>query len=529
MEIDRELYNLTCIKRMGTDYFHKWERIKEQYAPKLDGKPIYQPIAYTHHDYTHHCYDLYKIVGQIILHEPQLSEQEWFVLNVAILLHDFYMTFPDCNRLIHSKQSAEWLLNEMHNDTVLKQNLNWGEAEAIALIIEAHSDCKKKDDDGEVIEKYTLENEEIQDRMDCDGAYEVQVKFLAAILRIADECDVTRSRMGKDDFDKLDENDEAQRYSKEQWLQLKCFKNLNRSGEDLILVVDDRYINDNGSEKDAIIRRIKNVVLKIRKQLDYVRSKVITTDQYLAMFQLRNVRIYSKALGEEDVKKINSMQLIDEDFPELSIRILDNDLANRISAKIDDDGNEMITSGHYIVTEEHCERDWIDLRDIVVDFELADIIINKIADKISSKYQNNTQLPIIVGMEDNGLILASQIAYRLNYPFTYIIPYNFNLKKSSQKERDIDFSIYDKIIIITDAVATFRTMGITCEKYKIFDKVCDIYTVLYRTPKDKSFFHKDAKRLMKNLTACCSKYDIEVHYRNQCPNNKNGKCKAINK
>lgn len=527
MRIDEELYNLTCIKKMGGDYFQKWENIKNQYAPTLDRGSIYRPIAYTHHDYTHHCYNIYKIVGKVILHEPQLCEQEWFILNVAILLHDFSMTLSNFERLTHSKQSAEWILQQMNEDTVLRENLNSSEAEAIALIVEAHSDCKKKVDNKEEIEKYTLENEEIQELMDCDGAQNVQVKFLAAVLRIADECDVTRSRAGIDSFDMLDENNNEQKYSKEQWLQLKCFKRLERRGENLKLIVDDKYVKDHANEKNNVERRVKKVVLKIRKQLKYVRQQAVVTDKHLAMFPLRNVIIFSTELDSEYVKKINEGQLEEKEIPDLPVCILDDGLANKISTKIDEE--DLLVMGHYIVTDDHCERDWIDLRDVVVDKKLANEIIDRISKDINDKYQNSTVLPIIVAMEENGLILASQIAYRLGYPFTYIIPCNFNLKRSSQQEKYVDFSSYDKFILITDAVATFRTMGITCREYGISDKVCEIYTVLYREPKDKRFFHEDAESLMRKMTVCCNKYSMEVHYRKKCPEEKNGKCKALNK
>lgn len=528
MEIDQELYKLSCINKMGKQYTRKWKSIKEQYAVRLDRGPVHKPIAYTFHDYSHHCFDIYKIVDKAILFKPSLSEQEWFILNTAILLHDFSMTFDNFDRLIHSKQSAEWLLDQMEKDTVLKKNLNPSEAEAIALIIQAHSDCKKNVNGTEEIEQYTLENEKMAEPMECGGAKNVHLQFLAAILRIADECDVTRDRVGDADFEGLKETDKEQKYSKEQWFQLKCFRSIVGKGELLELFVDDRYVQKHLGEMDEIEHRIKKVVMKIRKQLIYVRKKVIDNPEYMAMFQLRKVVIRSEVLSDEYVNKINDERLTEEESIEVSVPVLNVDLANKISAKID--GNDTIwVPGDYIVTDEHCEKDWIDLRDIVVDKAISEEIIQEIASKINEEYGNSQTPPIIVGMEDNGLILASQIASRLGYPFTYIIPKNYSWGKSSLKERFVDFAPYDNIIIITDAVATFQTMGRTCEEYKILDKVCQIYTVLYRSPYNESFFHKDTEKLMKKMTACCDKYPIYVHSRKKCPDNKNGKCNALNK
>lgn len=528
MKIDQELHELSCIKKMGEIYFQKWENIKTQYVERLDQGSIYRPIAYTLHDYTHHCYNIYRIIDKDILFNPRLSEQEWFILNTAVLLHDFSMTRSKFNRLVHSKQSAEWLLDQMEKDTVLKNNLNTGEAEAIALIIQAHSDCKKIVNGREEIEEFTLEDKEMKDLMDGGGAQAVHVKFLAAVLRIADECDVTRSRIGNADYEELDEKDEEQKYSKEQWLQLKCFKTLARERDKLELTVDDRYVKGHFDELPDIERRIRNVVMKIRKQLIYVQEKIIVKDEYIAMFPARKVVICSEILRNEYVEKINNEQFTEKDFLEVSVPILNKVLADKISAKID--GNDdMVVPGEYIVTDEHCEEGWINLRDIVVDKEISEGIIQEVAGEIDKDYRNSITFPIIVGMEDNGLILASQIASRLGYPFTYIIPTNFNWEKSSLKEKDVDFEPYDKIIIITDAVATFQTMGRTLEKYGILDKVCKIYTVLYRTPYNKSFFHKDTENLMKKMTACCDKYPIKVISRKKCPDNKNGQCNALNK
>lgn len=528
MEIDQELYKLSCINKMGKQYTRKWKNIKEQYAARLDQGAVRKPIAYTFHDYTHHCFDIYKIVDKVILFKPSLSEQEWFILNTAILLHDFSMTFVNFDRLIHSKQSAEWLLEQMEKDSVLKSNLNPSEAEAVALIIQAHSDCKKNAHGKEEIEQYTLENEKMEELMDCRGADDVHLLFLAAVLRIADECDVTRDRIGTADFEGLDKTDKEQEYSKEQWLQLKCFKYIARKGDQLELTVDDRYVQGYSGEKTDIEHRIRKVIMKIRKQLVYVREKAIVKEEYMAMFQLRKVVICSNALSDDYVNKINDERLTEEEFLEVSVPILNEVLADKISVKIDEnDGIRAL--GEYIVTDEHCEKDWIDLRDIVVDKAISGHIIQEISSKINEEYGNRSTPPIIVGMEDNGLILASQIASRLGYPFTYIIPKNYSWKKSSPKEREVDFDPYDNIIIITDAVATFQTMGRTCEEYGILDKVCKIYTILYRSPHDKSFFHKDTEKLMKKMVACCDKSPIVVLSRKECPYNKNGKCNALNK
>lgn len=523
--IEKELCNFMCIKEMGDAYLKKWKAIRDVYAETLDKGSIYRPIAYTYHDYTHHCYNIYKIVSKEILYNPNLTAQEWFILNTAILLHDISMTISNFDRLKHSKESADWLLENIERDSVLKQNLLRDEAEVIALIISAHSDCKEKKGNKEEICEYTLENSELKDRMDCGGAEPVRAKFLAAILRIADECDVTRNRLDLNDnnFEKLDDNDSEQKYSKEQWLQLRCFKSLHRDQNKLILETDDAYINKN--KHDEIEIRIRKVGSKIRKQIRYVREQCITSDEYSAMFQVQNVVISSSALRQEFIKEINNSSDDTEEYSDIQVGLLDEELEKNISDKIDKD--KLKKSGHYIVTENCCERDWIELRDIVVDKKLSKCIIEQIEDEIKKEYQDNDNI-ILVAMEENSLILTSQIAYRLGKPFSYIIPCNYNQKKSSKQEKAISFEAYDKIILVTDAVATFQTLGLTCDEYGILDKLCGIYTILYRETDNKKFVHKQANKLASIMTACCKKYPSEVHDRKKCSDNNNGQCIAAN-
>lgn len=527
MDIDNELYQLSCIKNMEEKYLKKWENIKNTYALKLDEGPIYRPVAYTYHDYTHHCYNIYKIVSKVILYRPQFTKQEWFILNTAILLHDFSMTFNNFDRLIHSKQSADWLLEEWERERVLKNNLSKDEVEVVALIIKAHSDCKSKANNKEVISEYTLENPELQEQMDCGGAEPVRAKFLAAILRTADECDVTRDRLGTADFESLDNSDSEQRYSMEQWLQLKCFRSLRRNQDTLLLTVDDVYVKTYTDEKGDIADRIDRVVSKIRKQINYVRKQAVTMDDYAAMFQVQKVAISSSELDSKFVDEVNNKQDVADEFLEIEVQILDEILEQKIAEKIDQDG--LKTTDHYIVTDSFCEQDWIELRGIVTDNYLANQIIDKIINDIRQKYKDEEDIPIIVAMEENSLILASQIAYRLGFPFSYIIPCNYNLKKSSVQERNIDLTSYNKIILITDTVATFQTLGVTCDKHSILNKVCKIYTILYREPDDLKFLHKEAKKLSENMTACCNKYPITVHDRKKCPFNDGNRCSALNK
>lgn len=525
MDIDVELLKLQCIKNMGPDYTKKWEQIKNVYAPELDTGSIYNPVAYTLHDYSHHCYDIYKIISQVILYPEKddfLSQQDWFVLNVAVLLHDYSMTFPNFDRLIHSRQSAEWLIkqSESEDDTVIKANLSHNEPEIISLIIRAHSDCKIVKNGKEIVSEYNLENPDLLDEMDGGGADFIHAKFLAVVLRLADECDVTHSRANKNNKSSyLDDENTEQRISKEHWLKLQCFKSIKRGNNKLELIVNDSYLQKISGDIDNSQKRIISVVKTIRKQIKYVREKVIANDdRYLQHFPVDEVIIESTYLDKSFVEEVNKNQF-EQDIsfcPE--INLLDMQLSEELK-KVGIENMEV--PGHYIVSDEYCARDWIELQNIVADNQLVQKIAQyMVKDIINSHLLDKKQKVIFVATESNGVILAAPIAYQLKQPFTYLVPYNRNMKKCSEQEKKVDLSKYDNIILFTDAIATFRSLGNTIRGYGITNKICKIYAILYRKPQEVKYLDEDAAYLASKLSVCYNGPSLEIHMRKKCQREK---------
>lgn len=525
MDIDVELLKLQCIKNMGSDYTKKWKHIKDVYAPELDQGSIYNPVAYTLHDYSHHCYNIYKIISQVILYPEKddfLSQQDWFALDVAVLLHDYSMTFPNFDRLIHSKQSADWLMeqSESKDDTVIKANLSHNESEIISLIIKAHSDCKKVENGKEIVTEYNLEDPLLLDEMDGDGANPIHAKFLAVILRLADECDVTHSRMSKNDKSSyLDDNNIEQRISKEHWLKLQCFKSIKRGNNKLELIVNDSYIRSNNEDVATNQEKIISVVKTIKKQIKYVREKVIANnDRYLQHFPVDEVIIESTFLDKLFVVDVNKNQF-EHDIPVCpEINLLDAQLSEELKkAGIEN----MVVPGHYIVSDEYCGRDWIELQNIVADNQLVRRIAQyMIKDIRNSHLLGRNQKVIFAATESNGVILAAPIAYQLKQPFTYLVPYNRNRKNCSEQEKKVDLSKYDNIILFTDAISTFRSLGNTIRGYGITEKICKIYAILYRKPQEIKYLDEDASDLASKLSVCYNGPTLEVHMRKECPHDK---------
>lgn len=148
--------------------------------------------TYTNHDVTHLKY-VEEYADRIIPNEikSELNIHEVFFLLCGIWLHDMGMIFKDNElELYNSKLGDErdtFVVNirESHNirsETFIKENkeklgLNWHEAEIIGKIAKGH----RKIDLHDVVDD------------DYEGS-NIRISFLSAILRLADECHVDKTR-----------------------------------------------------------------------------------------------------------------------------------------------------------------------------------------------------------------------------------------------------------------------------------------------------------------------------------------------
>ena len=93
----------------------------EEYGEKLSTRVVTENAVYTLHDFDHHCFDIYRIISNVLLDEKLayksedygLSSRELLILNVAVLFHDIGMSHVlGASRKNHAKKSAEYFQNE---------------------------------------------------------------------------------------------------------------------------------------------------------------------------------------------------------------------------------------------------------------------------------------------------------------------------------------------------------------------------------------------------------------------------------
>lgn len=539
-----KLYKKTkCYEKLDKEYQESLDLLIEFYGKLLNkGCPI-GDILYTSHDFDKHCCNLYKIISDIFFaNDMALSQKELYILDLAVLFHDISMaTNIRWDRKKHSKESADYIKKEFQKTGTVLHNergkmLTVNDLNAIQDIITAHSDVK----DGTVSDdKNGVKNPNLSSNM--PGG--INGKLLAAILRLADELDVTSDRLGKQDFmEQLDENDEKQNESIKHWKNLNYFSAVKNDSEDstkLLLVCDDNYITDHLDDASNIISNIKSIVKKITQELDELNKEVFNKRENAKLnFHIKDIEVETKVkevanelndplfffnnTNNIEVKSKNDTDDIfteneNAESPEIISHNLSVNLKEYIEAK------KLLKCGHYLLNNTFCARDWIDTNDIIETSEICDKCIREFMNHCRANFEFYSDC-IIIGLDLEGAILASLLAMNLGMSFQYVIPAK---SENTNSDHDIIKTLPadKKIIIVTDAVCTYETIKSVVEKYELANRLVAIYTLLYRHPqleeKDENLFSK---------TYCLnSDFPMEVSRKSKCKYYNSGTCMALNK
>lgn len=286
------LKTLTCIQKMGNKYLGLWEKLVDRYAPRLNDSPIIKKVAYTSHDFSYHCKNIYSNMDNILLDGVDLTQEEYFVLNVAVLMHDISMTEGKFDRLIHSQQSAEYIDKEVEKQEDVWQEVPGQHLPIIKNIVLAHSDIKEKDSNGkERVKTYTLR--ELPEVETGEVGKKVHTRWLAGILRLADELDITQARCRNGDkrYLNLNDEDEEENFSRLRWEELQYFKKIEKKKADIELVLNETYLKGHiNDDRKNIIERIKRVWNKTIKCLQEVNEYAFDScDDYINKIKIKTI------------------------------------------------------------------------------------------------------------------------------------------------------------------------------------------------------------------------------------------------
>lgn len=199
---------MPIVKRLkGTDFENNFANLVNYVAPILEQGPSLSSIGFTPHDFTHHVKDIYSLLDKMLptaFYQKYSTGENLFILLTGALFHDIGMTkeWNDDVRNKHSNIGKEIFLTPfIKNDvgSVIKQNIDLNYSEYIGDIIYAHSDLKESDDSTETFREIYYKYEKSQ-YVSKGKHEEINVPFLAALVRLADELDITYERIENIDY-----------------------------------------------------------------------------------------------------------------------------------------------------------------------------------------------------------------------------------------------------------------------------------------------------------------------------------------
>ena len=583
MEINVEYKEISCIDKLDDQYKKHLFNIVDYYGPKLPERLINENSAYTMHDFNHHCINIYKIISEIILwpdtayEKSGLSNKELFILDLAVLFHDFGMSaYLTGGRKDHSRRSAEYI-QEIYDtkDSVFRKesNLNRNELKALKLIVMAHSDIK----DGSVPDTVNgLNNQELRNDMPVHLG-KIRGRFLASILRLADELDVTVERLGNGEMEsqlnelkkkkiqnerKL-ESCESNEYKKtlrqeiekidamiessDHWERLHLFSTVDREGEKVLIRVDDDYIKhccEAGDTYECLVDRMYFVLRKISSEFkNGLMGKLEQEEKAESKHQMKGMIAIEKFEISSSIPEINTLikeksNLLDTSASTPVKNASDSQEKEEIQPEVIDEKYKKILSGiikrkhllkmaHFLLNDVYCARDWIDTKEIVETQSIIDEIVIYFTKHMNTHFDQEVHY-LILGLDLTGAILASRVGMALQKPFSYLIPAK-EIKNNAGNDIKVEIEGYDKYVIFTDAIVTFETIEKVYESIgggkEDYEDILQIYTIFYREPVLTQI--KKNSKLVKKTTCISNEFTAELFEKSKCPY-KDEKCYAVN-
>lgn len=173
-----------------------------------------------------------------------------------------------------------------------------------------------------------------------------------------------------------------------------------------------------------------------------------------------------------------------------------------------------IDVGHFRLNSRYCARDWIDTKDIVENKDIMAKIVKLITRDIMGK-TNDYDKFMIVGIDLEGVAIASRVATILQRPFTYVVPVK-DKDENSKKDFDINIEGQTKMIFITDTVVTLETVQSIVKRFdvSIEKNIIAIYSVFYR--KSKHIIEENSGLLYEKLMCLNDDFNIEIFEMKNC-------------
>lgn len=295
MEYYSLIEEMPIVKRLeGTKFKDSFVNLVKYAAPILEKGPSLSSIGFTPHDFCHHVKDIFSLLDKMLpeaFYEKYNAGENLFVLLTGALFHDIGMPkeWSEEVRARHSEIGKQEFLKpfkENNTDSVIKQNIEAMYSDYIGDIIYAHSDIKLED--GSRIETFReIYNKYEGLEYSTKGKQEeINVPFLAALVRLADELDITYDRI--ENINYLGSNNLQS--SLQHFRLCELFKEIQPSkNEDaLIIVVDeskcnlqllDQIAEENADNAQEAILKLATEAANILERYEKIRGEFKMLDE----------------------------------------------------------------------------------------------------------------------------------------------------------------------------------------------------------------------------------------------------------
>jgi hypothetical protein len=298
--------NIKCIKYLKGDddgqYYNRWLSLKTLYQKVLDDGYYASEIKFNTHDYSTHCINIYKNMDKLIdwTSSNKPTYEEMFLLDAAVILHDFCMATMPQKRLEHSSEALKLIIEKMNSKerNIINTIFINSEAEIVGEIILGHSDTKLKigsiNNLQNLLGKYKDYDE--------DEYRNIRVCHLACMLRIADELDVTSDRI-KCTLNEMnfDMDSDSERESRKHYRKLELVSKVMKDSKvnNQLILVANEYKCGVQDDDYELIAEVKN---KIEAELEKVNEVYEAFSQSMSPF-IKYEKVYIKFESDKEKEK----------------------------------------------------------------------------------------------------------------------------------------------------------------------------------------------------------------------------------
>ncbi|WP_088227824.1 phosphoribosyltransferase [Desulfosporosinus sp. FKB] len=520
-----------CISKLKEtgDYFHRWKIVRDVYAPKLDKGPLIQEegVTMTPHDYSGHCVNIYNILSWLIPDSSyrSINTEHLFILDVAVILHDIMMTYNPLKRPEHSQAGMKYVIDTVKEfNSALSMVLTPDEADSIGFVIFGHSDIKNQNG------QKTMDMLPTKEQFVPGKMHEpINVRVLSGLLRLADELDINSNRVLIEHKGYMKEEKSEPHWRKCDILHMPKIdpndphvilllpreSTITSEGNfetdvDLLIEVRDKIMNELDDFNKKIVYYFPDFLLG----WNFNTIKIQATGELLEKIQSKDRPLnpliehnnMNKTASEEERGGSEVVDGVSDSFTNSDeVRLLDDEFQKTITQWVITD--RLIQSGHWEIDGNNCARDWIDVPKLLTNPLYFDSITSKFINRIQG---NNCYL---LGIDINGLRMASYIGFMTGNPFSYIIPERYKAYHSKH-ETNLEIPKDMSIILITDVIVTGNTLNNTIEDlkkvYSVKDEdITEIFSIFYR---EKIFCSTSCldSNLKKKLVVLNKEIDVEI-------------------